>query len=121
MSELAARIAAIIRRKKHDGNNIISFHEIRIDVLAKDVTVNDKPVELTRREFQLLLYLVANQGRVISKNAMVNHLGTEEVGQGESSDIIYTHIKNLRKKLQQVGCNDFIRSVYGIGYKLTDS
>ena len=119
LSELAARVAAIIRRKKHDGNNTIFFQEIKVDTLAKEVSVHDKMVDLTRREFQLLLYLIENKSKVVPKNALIDHLWNEEMGQGESFDFIYTHIKNLRKKLQQQGCNDYIKSVYGIGYKLT--
>ncbi len=120
LSELAARIAAIIRRKMHDGSNIISFQEIQIDTIANEVSINGKQVELTRKEYQLLLYLMANQGKVIPKNALMDHLWSEEMGYGESFDFIYTHIKNLRKKLQQLGCSDYIKSVYGMGYKLTD-
>lgn len=120
LSELAARIAAIIRRKMHDGNNLISFNEINIDTIANEVSINGKQVELTRKEYQLLLYLMANPGKVIPKNALMDHLWSEEMGYGESFDFIYTHIKNLRKKLQQLGCSDYIKSVYGMGYKLTD-
>ena len=83
------------------------------------MSVHDKMVDLTRREFQLLLYLIENKSKVVPKNALIDHLWNEEMGQGESFDFIYTHIKNLRKKLQQQGCNDYIKSVYGIGYKLT--
>jgi DNA-binding response OmpR family regulator len=120
LSELAARINAIIRRKMHSGNNIISFNEINIDTLAKEVAVKNEPVELTRKEYELLLYFISNQRRVISKNALVAHLWSHEMGTGESIDFIYTHIKNLRKKLQEKGCGDYIRSLYGMGYKLTD-
>ena len=120
LSELAARVAAIIRRKMYHGNNIISFQEILIDTTANEVKVNDKPVELTGKEYQLLLYLIANKRKVIPKNALMDHLWIEEMGYGENFDFIYTHIKNLRKKLQQQGCRDYIKSVYGIGYKLTD-
>ncbi|MEO7982877.1 MAG: response regulator transcription factor [Bacteroidota bacterium] len=119
LSELAARVSAIIRRKMYDGNNIISFGEISIDTLANEVTVHDKPLELTGKEYQLLLYLLSNKGKVIPKNALMDHLWMEEMGYGESFDFIYTHIKNLRKKLQQQGCRDYIKSIYGIGYKLT--
>jgi DNA-binding response OmpR family regulator len=120
LSELAARVAAIIRRKAYGGNNIISFQEIIIDTMASEVSIHNKPVELTGKEYQLLLYLIANQGKVVPKNALMDHLWIEEMGYGESFDFIYTHIKNLRKKLQQQGCKDYIKSVYGIGYKLTD-
>ncbi|HEV7782172.1 MAG TPA: response regulator transcription factor [Chitinophagaceae bacterium] len=120
LSELAARVAAIIRRKMYDGNNIISFQEIQIDTMANEVSVHNIPVGLTGKEYQLLLYLIANKGKVIPKNAILDHLWIEEMGYGGSFDFIYTHIKNLRKKLQQQGCGDYIKSVYGIGYKLTD-
>ncbi len=120
LSELAARIAAIIRRKMYDGSNVISFQEIMINTLANEVSVKDRLVELTRKEFELFLYLVSNQGKVVPKNALLNHLWNEDLGYGESFDFIYTHIKNLRKKLQQYGCGDYIKSVYGIGYKLTN-
>jgi len=120
LSELAARVAAIIRRKMYDGNNTISFQEISIDTMANEVSVDHKHVELTGKEYQLLLYLISNKGKVIPKNALMAHLWIEEMGYGESFDFIYTHIKNLRKKLQQQGCRDYIKSVYGIGYKLTD-
>ena len=120
LSELTARIAAIIRRKMHGGNNIISFEEIKIDTLANEVSVHKQLVELTGKEYQLLLYLITNKGKVIPKNALVDHLSADELGFADSFDFIYTHIKNLRKKLQQQGCKDYIKSVYGIGYKLTD-
>lgn len=120
LSELAARINAIIRRKVYQGNMIVHFHEISVNTMAKEVTVHDKPVELTRKEYQLLLYFISNQRRVITKNALVAHLWNDEIGTGESVDFIYTHIKNLRKKLQEKGAGDYIRSLYGMGYKLTD-
>ncbi|MEO8405677.1 MAG: response regulator transcription factor [Chitinophagaceae bacterium] len=120
LSELAARINAIIRRKVHNGNNILSFNEININTLTKEVTVQEKILELTKKEYELLLYFISNQRRVISKNALVSHLWSYEMGSGSSVDFIYTHIKNLRKKLQEKGSQDYIRSVYGMGYKMTD-
>ncbi|MEI9947126.1 MAG: response regulator transcription factor [Chitinophagaceae bacterium] len=120
LSELAARINAIIRRKVHHGNNNVTFNEIVIDTSKKEVTVQNKFVELTRKEYELLLYFISNQRRVISKNALVSHLWNQEMGRGESVDFIYTHIKNLRKKLQEKGSGDYIKSIYGMGYKLTD-
>jgi DNA-binding response OmpR family regulator len=120
LSELAARINAIIRRKMYSGNNVIRFNEISIDTLAKEVKVKEDPVELTRKEYELLVYFLSNQRKVISKNALISHLWSQEMGTGESADIIYTHIKNLRKKLSEKGCGDYIKSLYGMGYKLTD-
>lgn len=118
LSELTARIAAIIRRKQFDGSSIVRFNSIIIDTQAKVATVNNKPLELTKKEFELLLYFVSNKRRVISKNAIAQHLWGDEM-EG-SLDFIYTHIKNLRKKLMETGDADYIKSIYGMGYKFSD-
>lgn len=118
LSELTARIAAIIRRKQFGGNSIVRFNNIMIDTQAKVAMVNNNPLELTRKEFELLLYFVCNKQRVISKNAIAQHLWGDEM-EG-SLDFIYTHIKNLRKKLMETGEADYIKSIYGMGYKFSD-
>ena len=118
LSELSARIAAIIRRKKFNGNNLLKFDKVTIDTIAKLVVVNNKTLELTRKEYELLLYFVSNKKRVISKNAIAEHLWGDDM-EG-NNDFIYTHIKNLRKKLMDAGNIDYIKSVYGMGYKFTD-
>jgi DNA-binding response OmpR family regulator len=118
LSELSARIAAIIRRKKFGGSNSIQFNNITIDTQAKLVSVNNNNLELTKKEFELLLYFISNKRRVISKDAIAQHLWGDEM-EG-NLDFIYTHIKNLRKKLQEAGDADYIKSVYGMGYKFTD-
>lgn len=117
LSELSARIAAIIRRKNFEGSNILKFNNIQIDTQAKMVTVNNKPFELTKKEYELLLYFVINKGRVISKNAIAEHLWGDDMA--GNYDFIYTHIKNLRKKLLTAAGEDYIKSVYGMGYKFT--
>lgn len=119
LSELSARVAAIIRRKNFGGNNIIRLQGIEIDTQARQVTVNDTLLDLTRKEYKLLLYFISNHKRVISKNAIAEHLWGDEMGMADNFDFIYTHIKNLRKKLQEAGRHDYIQSVYGMGYKFT--
>jgi DNA-binding response OmpR family regulator len=118
LSELSARIAAVIRRRRFDGNKIIIINEITIDVVGKSVAVANKKVDLTRKEYDLLLYLVANKNRVISKNALAEYLSGDHAEVYDNFDFIYAHIKNLKKKLQAAGGFDYIRSIYGIGYKL---
>jgi DNA-binding response OmpR family regulator len=120
LSELSARIAAIIRRKTYSGSTIISFNEIAIDTFAKTAKYNDFVLDLTKKEYQLLLYFIANKRRVISKNALAEHLWGDEMDMANNYDFIYTHIKNLRRKLMEKGCPDYLKSIYGMGYKFTD-
>lgn len=119
LPELSARISAVIRRKRFDGNNKISFHEIEVDLLGKTVAVSGKEIELTRKEYDLLVFLIANKNRVVSKNAIAEHLSGDDAELLDKFDFIYSHIKNLKKKLTEAGCEDYIKTVYGLGYKFT--
>ncbi len=118
LSELSVRIAAIIRRKKFNGQSIVSIGNIKIDTIGKTVNVQEQPVELTQKEFQLLLFLVINKNRILSKNAIAQHLWGDDMDFPANYDFIYSHIKNLRKKMMAAGAEDCIRSIYGEGYKL---
>ena len=118
LSELSARIAAIIRRKQFGGSSMIRFNDISIDTQAKTAEAKNKPLDLTKKEFELLLYFMTNKKKVISKTAIAEHLWGDDM-EG-NLDFIYTHIKNLRKKLAETGNPDYIKSVYGMGYKFTD-
>ncbi|MGU3375107.1 response regulator transcription factor [Chryseobacterium sp. M5A1_1a] len=117
LSELSARIAAVIRRRRFNGGNILVFHEITIDTLAKTVTANNQTVDLTRKEYDLLLYFTVNKNRVLSKTAIAEHLSGDNADIYDNYDFIYAHIKNLKKKLTAVDCNDYLKSIYGMGYK----
>ncbi len=117
LSELGARVSAVIRRKRFEGNNTISFHEITIDLLGKSVQVDGKEIDLTRKEYDLLLFLVSNKNRVVSKNAIAEHLSGDDAEVFDNFDFIYAHMKNLKKKLAEGGSEDYIKTVYGLGYK----
>lgn len=119
LSELSARIAAIIRRRNFNGSSLLTFNELTIDTIAKVVFCNNQTLDVTKKEFELLLYFIANKGRVISKNAIAEHLWGDEMDIADNYDFIYTHIKNLRKKLEKCKA-DYIKSIYGMGYKFTD-
>lgn len=118
LSELNARIIAIVRRKNFGGNNLMSFNEIQINLQAMQVKVNDKNISFTRKEYDLLIFFIANKSKVITKNAIAEHLWGDEIDLADDFDFIYTHIKNLRKKLIEAGAKDYIKSMYGVGYKL---
>ncbi|HWY38452.1 MAG TPA: helix-turn-helix domain-containing protein, partial [Bacteroidia bacterium] len=61
-------------------------------------------------------FFISNKNRVLSKNSIAEHLWGDDTDQADSHDFIYTHLKNLRKKLSEKGCRDYIQTVYGIGY-----
>ena len=121
LSELSARISAVIRRKKFAGNTVLVFDDLVIDLLAKTINVKNETVELTRKEYELMLYLVSNKNRVISKNAIAESLSGDAAHLYDNFDFIYAHMKNLKRKLAAAGCPDYIKSVYGMGYKFAVS
>lgn len=121
LSELNARINAIIRRRKFGGSKVIEFNEIKLDPEAQHVMVNEKAVDLTDKEYQLLEYFIANKRRVLTKAAIASHIWGDEYDQVSNYDFIYTHIKNLRKKLIDAQCSDYIKTVHGTGYRFTDN
>jgi DNA-binding response OmpR family regulator len=117
LSELGARIYSVIRRKKFGSSNTLRINELEIDIPARRITVNNLPVQLTRREFDLLLFLIGNKNRVISKAALAEHLSGDMADMLDNHDFVYAHIKNLKKKLADAGCADYIKTAYGMGYK----
>jgi DNA-binding response OmpR family regulator len=119
LPELVARVSAVIRRKRFDGNTKITFQEITVDLLGKTVHAHDHAVDLTLKEYDLLVFLIANKNRVVSKNAIAEHLSGDDAELLDKFDFIYTHIKNLKKKLSESGATDYIQTVYGLGYKFT--
>jgi DNA-binding response OmpR family regulator len=120
LSELKSRVTAIVRRRSFNGNNILKFNEITIDLDAKTVKVNDLIVKFTRKEYSLLLYFIANKGKVVSKSAIAEHLWGDSIDIADNFDFIYSHIKNIRKKMVEAGGNDYIQAAYGMGYKFTE-
>ncbi|MDB5275502.1 MAG: transcriptional regulator [Ferruginibacter sp.] len=121
LSELNARVAAIIRRRNFGGEEKILFNEIEIHPAAKSVKMNDKYLDLTQKEYDLLVYFISNRGRLITKSALAQHIWGDQYDQAESYDFLYTHIKNLRKKMMESGTADYIKNIYGTGYKFTDN
>lgn len=116
-SELSARIHSVIRRKQFNNSNIILQNELAIDILAKTVVVNNVPVNLTKKEYDLLLFFIGNKNRVVSKNALAEHLSGDVADMFDNHDFVYAHVKNLKKKLLDAGCTNYLKTIYGSGYK----
>jgi DNA-binding response OmpR family regulator len=121
LSELNARIHAIIRRRNFKGSKVISFNEIKLNPEGHVVTVNSQEIDLTEKEYQLLEYFIANRGRVLTKAAIASHVWGDEYEQVSQYDFIYTHIKNLRKKIIEAGAEDYLKTVHGVGYRFTEN
>ena len=116
LAELNSRIKAVIRRKSFEGNKSIVINEITIIPEERCVKVNNESVLLTAKEFDLLLFFITNKNRVVSKNTIAEHLWGDDSDQMDSHDFIYVHLRNLRKKLSDKGCIDYVQTIYGIGY-----
>ncbi|MBS1751949.1 MAG: response regulator transcription factor [Bacteroidetes bacterium] len=120
LAELGARVAAIIRRRSFYGQTRIEIDSLVLDLSDRALRgTHDEEIPLTRKEYDLLLYFVSNKNRVVTKEAIVEHLWNDGIDMTYSYDFVYSHIKNLRKKLLQAGCPDYIKAVYGMGYKFT--
>ena len=117
LAELNARIRSVIRRRQYDGENQVVFNEIMIKPDEFKVFVNTGPVELTKKEFGLLLYFVTNRNQALTKEMIAEQLWGSQADLVDSFEFIYSHMKNLRKKLIAAGAKDYIQTVYGIGYR----
>lgn len=117
LPELSARIKAVNRRNNLGGSEIVRANEISINTKTREILVDEDPVDVTPKEYDLLLYFASNKNRVLSKQNIAEHLWGDYVDHLDNLDFVYQHIKNLRKKLVDAGANDYIESVYSIGYK----
>lgn len=119
MPELVARIKSVVRRRAFQGKNEILFNEIRVVPDEMMMYVKDKLISLTKKEHELLLYFLSNQNKVLTKESIAEHLWGDHADMADSFDFIYSHIKNLRKKMTDNGAQDYLKSIYGVGYKLS--
>ncbi|MDP9040918.1 MAG: response regulator transcription factor [Bacteroidota bacterium] len=119
LSELNARVKSLIRRKYVKGATDIEIGNLQLNLLSRSVSFNSKPFFLTKYEYDLLLFLLANKNRVVSKQAIGEHLYGEQADNLNSFDSVYSQIKNLKKKLKDKGYDDPIQTIYGLGYKLS--
>lgn len=121
LSELNARIKAVIRRRSFEGENDFQVGTITISPYKNLVFVKDYPVKLTKKEFDLLLFLMSNPNRVLTKESIAEHLWGDYMDMADSYDFIYAHLKNLRKKLSEKSGEEYIQTIHGVGYKFLSS
>ncbi len=117
LPELNARIKAIFRRRQLGGQKTIRFQEVFVNTDTREVTVNDVPLDLTQKEYELLLFFLSNKNRVLTKQTIAEHLWGDHMDFSDNFDFVYQHIKNLRKKMTKVGGKDYLNNIYGVGYR----
>jgi len=117
LSELNARIKAVIRRKTNQVSKEIAFGNMKINFDERSVKINNTTLNLTKKEYEILIYLVRNKKRVVTKDSIAEHLWGDYMDEAVSFDFIYAHVKNLRKKLVDHNCGEYLKTIYGIGYK----
>lgn len=118
LSELTARVKSVMRRKNTDGQKILELGNLSLNIEDRILHISGNPVNLNRKEFDILTYFVFNKNRLINKTALAEHIWGDNIDQADDFEFIYSQIKNLRKKLKDNGANVELQAVYGLGYKL---
>ncbi len=116
--ELQARMQAILRRKHGLKNNTIEINGFVLDIQNRTVSYENNPINLTKKEFDILHYMALHKNRVITRVQLTEHIWGDVLEEDYESNYIDVHIKNLRKKLAAYNNADFIETVRGIGYRL---
>ncbi len=117
LEELNARIFSLLRRRTFDGENEIKLDNLVVNMATKAVSYKDESIALTKKEYELLLYFIVNKNRVVSKQAIAEHLWGDHYDMAENYDTVYVYTMNLRKKITAHTGIDYIKTVYGMGYK----
>lgn len=117
LSELSVRIYALMRRQQFSHSNILHAGNLDINLLTKNVEVKGVPIVLTKSEYELLLFLIGNKAKIVSKNAIAEHLSGDMADMMDNHNFVYSHIKNLKAKLTKAGSQNHIKTIYGVGYQ----
>lgn len=116
LSELSSRIKSVLRRVKFNGQKVMEVGLLQITPESRQVMVNHQPIVLTKKEFDLLIFFVSNPKRILTKEAIAEHLWGDFADSMDSFDFVYSQIKNLRRKLLEKTGVDYFQNVYGTGY-----
>ncbi len=121
LPELNARIKAVLRRKTNEFQRELTFGDLAIRPEERAVFIRGQALNLTKKEYDILVFLARNKNRVVTKDSIAEHLWGDYMDDAVSFDFIYAHVKNLRKKMADHGCGEYVKTVYGIGYKFAET
>ena len=120
LAELNSRIKSQLRRRHFGGTNELAFNEIKINVDSGEVSVYDEKIDLTKKQYEILVYFMVNRNKLITHESIAEHVWGDNISNEENFDFIYGQIKNLRKKIEQKNGKNYIHSIYGMGYKFSE-
>ena len=120
LAELNSRIKSLARRRHYEGSNEIIFNEIKINVESNEVTVYGEKLDLTKKEYDILLYFMVNRNKLITRESIAEHVWGDNISYADNYDFIYSHIKNIRKKIELRNGRNYLHNIYGIGYKFSE-
>jgi DNA-binding response OmpR family regulator len=120
LSELNSRIKSLARRRHFDGTNELIYNEIKINVDSNEVSVNGENIDLTKKEYEILLYFMVNRNKLITRESIAEHVWGDNISYTDNFDFIYSQIKNIRKKIGQKNGKNYLHNIYGMGYKFSD-
>lgn len=120
LSELGARIYSVIRRRNFGGQTVLKFDGIEINTSEKKVIVNGSVLYLTKKEYDILVYLASNPTFLVTKEALADAIWGDKADMATSFDFVYSQMKNLKKKIVDAGLKNYIKSVYGMGYRFKE-
>ena len=119
IAELVARVRSVVRRKDHGGEMIVTFGNIALRPDKSAVTVAGTPLDLNRKELDILAYFLTRPNHLVNKQTLAEAVWGDHIDQVDNFDFLYAQMKNLRKKMKDACADVEIRAVYGIGYKMT--
>ena len=119
--ELKSRILAVMRRKHGIRVNVININNLVLDLDKRTVTSNGTLINLTRKEYDILSFLILNKNRVVTRLQISEHIWGDIIEENYNSNYVDVHIKNLRKKLADYVEGDFLETVRGIGFQFIET
>ena len=120
LAELSSRIKSLARRRHFNGTNELIYNEIKINIDSNEVSVNGENIDLTKKEYEILLYFMVNGNKLITRESIAEHVWGDNISFADNFDFIYSHIKNLRKKIAEKNGRNYLHNIYGMGYKFSD-
>jgi len=119
IAELMARVRALLRRNSRNGSSLLQVKNIKLNTSSRELTVDNKPVKLTPKEFLILEFLLYNKNRAVSRFNIAEHVWGDEFDPFTMSNNIDVHVKNLRRKTNDIE-GKLVTTVRGVGYMVID-